>query len=78
MEDLLGDLQDEYEIVVIDAPALLPASETALLARSAGMRMLVVANIGSAQRRDIERARERLALAGVQPLGLVVSGADEE
>ena len=78
MEDLLGDLQDEYEIVVIDAPALRPASETALLARSAGMRMLVVAKVGTAQRRDIERERERLALAGVQPLGLVVSGADEE
>jgi succinoglycan biosynthesis transport protein ExoP len=78
MEDLLGDLQDEYDVVVIDAPPLLPASETVLLARTPGMQMLVVARIGSAQRRDIERARERLALAGVSPLGLVVSGIDAE
>jgi succinoglycan biosynthesis transport protein ExoP len=78
MEDLLGDLQDEYDIVVIDAPALLPASETVLLARTPGMRTLVVARIGAAQRRDIERARERLALAGVEPIGIVVAGSDEE
>jgi polysaccharide biosynthesis transport protein len=78
MEDLLGDLQDEYEIVVIDAPAILPASETVLLARNPGMQMLIVATIGGAQRRDIERARERLALARIEPIGLVVCGADAE
>ena len=38
MEDLLDDLREEYDIVVIDAPALLPASETALLARAPGSR----------------------------------------
>ena len=78
MDDLLGDLQDEYEIVVIDAPAILPASETVLLARNPGMQMLIVATIGGAQRRDIERARERLALARIEPIGLVVCGADAE
>jgi Mrp family chromosome partitioning ATPase len=78
MEDLLGDLQDEYEIVVIDAPAILPASETVLLARNPGVQMLIVATIGGAQRRDIERARERLALARIEPIGLVVCGADSE
>jgi non-specific protein-tyrosine kinase len=78
MDDLLGDLQDEYEIVVIDAPAILPASETVLLARNPGMQMLIVASIGGAQRRDIERARERLALARIEPIGLVVCGADSE
>jgi Mrp family chromosome partitioning ATPase len=78
MEDLLGDLQDEYDVVVIDAPTLLPASETVLLARSPGIRMLVVAQIGATQRRDIERARERLQLAGVEPIGLVVCGIDAE
>jgi Mrp family chromosome partitioning ATPase/capsular polysaccharide biosynthesis protein len=78
MEDLLGDLQDEYEIVVIDAPAILPASETVLLARNPGVQMLIVATIGGAQSRDIERARERLALARIEPIGLVVCGADSE
>jgi Mrp family chromosome partitioning ATPase len=78
MEELLADLRDEYEIVVIDAPTLLPASETVLLARTPGMQMLIVAAIGGAQRRDIERARERLTLAKVDPIGLVVCGADAE
>jgi Mrp family chromosome partitioning ATPase len=78
MEDLLDDLRDEYEIVVIDAPTILPASETVLLARNPGMQMLIVASIGGAQRRDIERARERLALAKVEAIGLVVCGADSE
>ncbi len=78
MEDMLADLRDEYEIVVIDAPTLLPASETVLLARTPGMQMLIVAAIGGAQRRDIERARERLTLAKVDPIGLVVCGADAE
>jgi hypothetical protein len=40
--------------------------------------MLIVAAIGGAQRRDIERARERLTLAKVDPIGLVVCGADAE
>jgi Mrp family chromosome partitioning ATPase/capsular polysaccharide biosynthesis protein len=78
MDHLLGDLQDEYEVVVIDAPAILPASETVLLARKAGVQMLIVATIGRAQRRDIERARERIALARIEPIGLVVCGADSE
>lgn len=78
MDELLGDLQDEYEIVVIDAPAILPASETVLLARNPGMQILIVAAIGGAQRRDIERARERLTLARIEPIGLVVCGADAE
>jgi succinoglycan biosynthesis transport protein ExoP len=78
MEHMLEDLQDEYDIVVLDAPPILPASETVLLARAPGIRMLVVATIGVAQRGDIERARERLAVAGVEPLGLLVCGADAE
>ena len=78
MEHMLEDLQDEYDIVVLDAPPILPASETVLLARNPDVQMLIVATIGGAQRRDIERARERLAVAGVEPLGLLVCGADAE
>ncbi|MEO9174258.1 MAG: hypothetical protein ABI317_02005 [Gaiellales bacterium] len=78
MEDRLDARRDEYENVLIDAPTILPASETVLLARNPGMQMLIVATIGGAQRRDIERARERLALAKVEAIGLVVCGADSE
>jgi tyrosine-protein kinase Etk/Wzc len=78
VEDLLSDLQEEYHVVVIDAPALLPASETALLAQRPGMQVLIVAQSGSTEPREIARARERLDLAGVDPLGLVVCGVDPE
>jgi Mrp family chromosome partitioning ATPase len=75
MEDLLDDLQEEYDIVVIDAPAILPASETALLARAPGIATLIVGSVGGAKRAEIEQARSRLALARVEPVGLVVCGS---
>ena len=78
IEDLLSDLQEDYHVVVIDAPALLPASETALLAQRPGMQLLVVAQSGTTEQREIRRARERLELAGVDPLGLVVCGIESE
>jgi succinoglycan biosynthesis transport protein ExoP len=78
IEGLLSDLQEDYHVVVIDAPALLPASETALLAQLPGMQLLVVAQSGTTEQREIRRARERLELAGVDPLGLVVCGIESE
>jgi polysaccharide biosynthesis transport protein len=78
IEDLFADLQEDYHVVVIDAPALLPASETALLAQRPGMQMLIVEQSASTEPREIESARERLALAGVDPIGLVVVGVDSD
>ena len=58
IEDLLSDLQEDYHVVVIDAPALLPASETALLAQRPGMQLLVVAQSGTTEpARDPTRPR---------------------
>jgi Mrp family chromosome partitioning ATPase len=78
IEELLADLQEDYHVVVIDAPALLPASETALLAQRPGMELLVVAQSGTTEQREIKRARERLELAGVDALGLVVCGIESD
>ena len=78
IEELLSDLQEDYHVVVIDAPALLPASETALLAQRPGMELLVVAQSGTTEPGQIQRARERLELAGVDPLGLVVCGVESD
>jgi succinoglycan biosynthesis transport protein ExoP len=78
IEELFADLQEDYHVVVIDAPPLLPASETALLAQRPGMRMLIVEQSGSTEPHEIEGALERLALAGVDPLGLVVCGLDSD
>jgi hypothetical protein len=60
---------------VIDAPAILSASETALLARAPGISTLVVGSVRGAKRAEIEQARSRLALARVEPIGLVVLGS---
>ena len=65
IEELLSDLQEDYHVVVIDAPALLPASETALLAQRPGMELLVVAQSGTTEpapdptRPRASRARRR-------------------
>ncbi len=59
MDLLLGDLAAIADVVIIDAPPLLPVSDAAGLARRADAVVLVGA-IGSSRRREVRRARRVL------------------
>lgn len=74
MEKLLGDLRDRFDVVIIDAPPLLPVTDAALLsARSDGA--LVVVRHGKTTRDQLMHAVERLEAVDAKAIGVVVNMA---
>lgn len=69
-ETLLDELAARHDVVVLDAPPLLAASEAANLARLAGINLIVVRS-GHQSRREIELTVDRLAQAGAPPRGFI-------
>ena len=71
MANLLADLAEMTDIVIIDAPPLLPVSDAVGLARHADAVVLVAA-IGESDRRALRRIRQMLA-AHPRVSGVVVN-----
>jgi capsular exopolysaccharide synthesis family protein len=72
METLLVDLRQIYDIVILDAPPLLPVTDAALLATRADGAVVVVSH-GRTTRDQLSTAIERLDSVGATTLGLVVN-----
>lgn len=72
MDDLLTLLEETFDVVVIDAPPLLPVTDAAVLARRAG-GVIVVAGVQKVRRQDLERSLNALKLVGVDILGIVLN-----
>ena len=69
---LLGRLEREYDAVIIDAPPVIPISDARILARFADATVLV-ARAGTATRRQVRAAVERLELISVKPTAAVLN-----
>lgn len=69
-EEVLAELAGRYDVVLLDAPPVLAASEAASLAALAGVNLLVVRS-GRQNRREVELAVDRLAQAGAAPKGFI-------
>jgi capsular exopolysaccharide synthesis family protein len=74
MADLLGTLANHYDIVVVDAPPLLPVTDAAVLASAADGAVLVLRH-GKTRREDAERAIQALAAVNAKMLGTVLNFA---
>jgi succinoglycan biosynthesis transport protein ExoP len=79
LEELLTRLtyqgQGGERMIVIDAPPLLPVSDTQVLLNNGAIdKVLVVARSGKTTREEIRRARAILDRHLLQPLGLIVTG----
>ena len=73
MEKLLGDLRTDFDIVIIDAPPLLPVTDAALLAAQTDGAIVVVRH-GKTTRDQLSHAIERLEAASTPPpLGVVIN-----
>jgi capsular exopolysaccharide synthesis family protein len=72
MEAMLEDLRSRYDVVVLDAPPLLPVTDAALLATRADGAVVVVAH-GRTTRDQLSTAIERLGSVDATTLGLVVN-----
>ena len=72
MADLLQRVREDYDVVVIDAPPLLPVTDAALLAARSDSALLVVRH-GSTKRAQLRAALQRLRAVGGRPLGVVLN-----
>lgn len=69
---ILEQLQKQYEAVIIDATPLVPISDARIMARYSNS-VIVVANAGTATRRQIKRGLERLSLISLEPTAVVLN-----
>ncbi|MEO5852288.1 MAG: polysaccharide biosynthesis tyrosine autokinase [Nocardioides sp.] len=74
MEKLLIELKQRFEIVILDAPPLLPVTDAAVLAREADGALLVVRH-GKTTRDQLMHSLERLEAVDARCLGVVVNRA---
>ncbi|GAB3248816.1 polysaccharide biosynthesis tyrosine autokinase [Nocardioides dilutus] len=72
MAELLADLREQFDIVVIDAPPLLPVTDAALLAAMSD-GAIVVTRHGRTTRDQLAHAIERLDAVDAKTLGVVLN-----
>lgn len=70
MSSLIASLREQYDIVLIDAPPLLPVTDGALLAAQADGALLVVRH-GKTTTDQVTLAVERLEAVGATPVGVI-------
>jgi tyrosine-protein kinase Etk/Wzc len=70
--DLIDRASREYQLVVIDTPPILAVTDAAIIARQAGVT-LVVLRPGQHPMRDATLAVRRLSQSGVRPAGIVLN-----
>jgi len=69
---ILKSLEEEYEMVVIDATPAVPVNDARVVARYADATVLVV-GAGRTSRRQVRTAIERLALISVRPTATILN-----
>jgi len=74
MNELIGALRSRADIVLIDAPPLLPVTDAAVLARECDGAIVVVRQ-GKTTREQVTRALEALHSVGARVLGTVLNMA---
>lgn len=73
VEPLLAELRAQFDVVIIDAPPVLPVADALILGRHADGVLLAVRR-GFSQAPAIEEAHGRLRAVGVPVLGAVLAG----
>lgn len=72
MNELLRDVRDEFDIVVIDAPPLLPVTDAALIAAQVDGAVVIVRQ-GRTTRDQLAGSLERLSAVAARPLGIALN-----
>lgn len=72
--DLLQELSSRFDVVIIDAPPLLPVIDAGILATSVD-GVLLVAHQGKTRRDELAEARRRLGAVGARVFGVVLNMA---
>ena len=72
MHELLGELRNRYDVILLDAPPLLPFADAAAAAPASDGAILVV-RFGKARIAHVEQATEALSRVGTPLLGSVLT-----
>ena len=72
MKDILSRLRVRYDVIIVDAPPLLPVTDGALLAAQSDGALLVVRH-GKTTRDQVAQAARHLATVGAPLLGTVLN-----
>lgn len=75
MRDVLGSLRKQYDFILIDAPPLMPVSDTVVLSTLVDGAVLVV-DQQHTPRQAVRMARERLSQVRTRILGVVLNRVD--
>jgi capsular exopolysaccharide synthesis family protein len=75
MRDLLDKLAQSYELIILDTPPVLVASDAAILSRHAGGTLLVV-RAGKTPAAALRDALQQLANVGTRVIGTVLNDPD--
>jgi capsular exopolysaccharide synthesis family protein len=75
MHSIINQLSEEFDMVLVDSPALLAAADGITVARITG-HALFVASCQVARRETVHAASRQIIDLGVNLLGLVVNGAE--
>ena len=77
MEKLITRFETDYEVVVIDAPPLLPVTDPAVLGSIASGVVLVVSADGRTNRADVAQAVANLESVNARLLGVVINRVEK-
>jgi tyrosine-protein kinase Etk/Wzc len=72
MDNFLKSVREAYDVVLVDAPPLLPVADSMVLSTKVD-GVILVYKVGSAPRSSLYLARERLATVQANVLGLVLN-----
>ena len=73
LSELLGRLRQQYDLVIIDTPPILPVADALIVGRWADGAVMA-ARFDASRMPLVERANRQLATAGIPVLGVVVNG----
>lgn len=77
LRDILVELGNSYDLVVVDSPPVLAATDAAILAAQTDAVLMVV-RAGTTERQAAEEAMQQLAFAGGHVVGAVLNDPDAE
>ncbi len=72
VRDIVGRLREQFDLVLIDSPPVLPVTDAAILSQYADATLMLAA-AGQTRRGDLHRAVEKLDQVGTAILGIVLN-----
>jgi tyrosine-protein kinase len=72
VRDMVAQLREQFDLVLIDSPPVLPVTDAAILSQYADATLMLAA-AGQTRRADLHRAAEKLDQVGATILGIVLN-----